>query len=401
MNIVLIDFWSLKSGGGAERVLSNMANDLYKRGHSVTVICCDTYRTEPFYKFNKNIKFVCLEKKYKLPDNIFLKIKKEYLRLKGALDANKKDYFYITMEYKAILLEVEEVLKIAKADVIISFEWRSLILLNIFSNLRIPIIAMIHTCAELYFNNSISEIKLEAFRRSKCIQVLLKSDVAIVQKYCPNTMIECIPNYVPKIITDNKIYNLQQDTHSITMVARINKDKQQLHLLQAYNKIKDKFKNWNIFFYGATSKNDVTYEKKLFDFVEKNDLKEKVFFMGLKENVISELVKHDIFAFPSKYEGLSMALIEAMSSGLPAIGYKTSPGVNELIKDGYNGFLCDNNIDSFANKLSILMQSQEIREEMGKNAANSMEEFSANNILNKWEVLINKIVEEDKENEKF
>ena len=107
-------------------------------------------------------------------------------------------------------------------------------------------------------------------------------------------------------------------------------------------------------------------KKKLFDFVEKNDLKEKVFFMGLKENVISELVKHDIFAFPSKYEGLSMALIEAMSSGLPAIGYKTSPGVNELIKDGYNGFLCDNNIDSFANKLSILMQSQEIREEMGK-----------------------------------
>lgn len=364
----------------------------------ITVVCCDDQKGDPFYKFAESVNFINLGNRENIAlNNIFLKLRRELSRIIGNLNETKIDYYYIKTKYDAIVPKLNGIIREVKPDVIIAFDWRSLILLNIFMKLDIPVIAMIHTYAKFYFNDSISKLKLEAFKKSKCIQVLLKQDIELVKKYCPNTIVKYIPNYAP-VILSKKLLN---DSCSIVMVARINKNKQQLHLLQAYNKIKDKFPNWDIFFYGATSNNDISYKKELIDFVEKNDLKEKVFFMGLKENVISELVKHDIFAFPSKYEGLSMALIEAMSSGLPAIGYKTSPGVNELIKDGYNGFLCDNNIDSFANKLSILMQSQEIREEMGKNAANSMEEFSANNILNKWEVLINKIVEEDKENEKF
>lgn len=45
------------------------------------------------------------------------------------------------------------------------------------------------------------------------------------------------------------------------------------------------------------------------------------------------------FAFPSAYEGFGLSLAEAMSMGLPAVGYKSCSAVNELIVDGKNGFV--------------------------------------------------------------
>lgn len=89
---------------------------------------------------------------------------------------------------------------------------------------------------------------------------------------------------------------------------------------------------------------------------------------------------------------MPLALIEAMSSGLPAIGYKSCPSVNELIIDGYNGFLCDDGIDDFAEKMKILMQNEELRKQMGQNAKESMKQFAPEKIWNQWEDLMKKVI---------
>lgn len=93
---------------------------------------------------------------------------------------------------------------------------------------------------------------------------------------------------------------------------------------------------------------------------------------------------------------MPLALTEAMAVGLPAIGYKSCPAVNELIIDGYNGFLCEDGIDDFAEKLKILMQDAELRKKMGQNARESMKQFAPKKIWDEWEDLINKVVEESK-----
>lgn len=85
-----------------------------------------------------------------------------------------------------------------------------------------------------------------------------------------------------------------------------------------------------------------------------------------------------------------------MAAGLPAIGYKSCPAVNELIIDGYNGFLCEDGIDDFAEKLKILMKDAELRKKMGQNARESMKQFAPKKIWDEWEDLINKVVEERK-----
>ena len=131
-------------------------------------------------------------------------------------------------------------------------------------------------------------------------------------------------------------------------------------------------------------------------FVKKKFPINRVLFSGKINNVNEKLLQADIFAFPSAYEGMPLALTEAMAAGLPAIGYKSWPSVNELIIDGYNGFLCEDGINDFAEKLKILMEDAELRKKMGQNARESMKQFAPEKIWDEWEDLINKVVEESK-----
>lgn len=118
--------------------------------------------------------------------------------------------------------------------------------------------------------------------------------------------------------------------------------------------------------------------------------------LGEVKNISKMYQTAEIFVFPSAYEGMPLALTEAMAAGLPVIGYKSCPSVNELIVDGVNGFLCEDGIDDFAEKLKILMQDAELRKKMGQNARESMKQFAPKKIWDEWEDLINKVVEESK-----
>ena len=97
----------------------------------------------------------------------------------------------------------------------------------------------------------------------------------------------------------------------------------------------DKYPNWDIELWGQEDRK--IYKKELDMIVSKAGLGNRVHFMGTTTDVPSVLVKSDIFAFPSAYEGFGLSLGEAMSMGLPAIGYKSCSAVNELIIDGETG----------------------------------------------------------------
>ena len=149
---------------------------------------------------------------------------------------------------------------------------------------------------------------------------------------------------------------------------------------------------------GTGGDDDIEYKRKLIDYINNNNIDEKISFTGLVKNVTEYLNKADIFALPSEYEGMPLALMEAMAAGLPAIGYKSCPAVNELIIDGYNGFLCEDGTDDFADKLKILMLDVELRKKMGQNARESMMQYAPEKIWNQWEALINEVVNNHKEN---
>lgn len=102
-----------------------------------------------------------------------------------------------------------------------------------------------------------------------------------------------------------------------------------------------------------------------------NELKEKAKILGLKNRLILLGYRDDvieimhlatIFVHPSFREGLSVALMQAMATGLPVVASKIRGNV-DLIKDGENGFLLPpNDSDGFAIALDKLLDNKELRE---------------------------------------
>jgi len=60
--------------------------------------------------------------------------------------------------------------------------------------------------------------------------------------------------------------------------------------------------------------------------------------LGLRHDVLPLLQAADVFAMPSRFEGLSIAMIEAMASGLPVVA-ANAPGLRDYVKDENNGLL--------------------------------------------------------------
>lgn len=82
----------------------------------------------------------------------------------------------------------------------------------------------------------------------------------------------------------------------------------------------------------------------------------------------------DVFVFPSRHEGLPTSLIEAMSSGLPAV-VSDIGGCNDLVLDGEMGFrVYSEDVDGFLEKILYLFAHEKERLSMGKSAAKFVRE---------------------------
>lgn len=392
MNVLLLNFWNVvNSSGGTEKVLCNMANEFTNRGHNVFLICCDPQVGKPFYPLSEKIKFFNLNgtgKNIKGP--LYLRIQREFLRLIGKLDKDEMD---VKIRFSENIEEkFQKILNTILPDIIITYDQRSLIYVKNILNLEIPVIAMLHMNAEFFFNKNMTKSLLDAFNKASCIQVLMRKDKSVVKEYCSQIPVVYIPN-----IVENNFSALQKETkhYKIINVARIDeRQKRQMILIEAFRKIYESVDNkWTIEFVGRkANESQEVYLQNMKEKIYTYNLQKKIKFCGEVKNVQERLREADIFAFPSAYEGMPLALTEAMAAGLPVIGYKSCPSVNELIIDGYNGFLCEDGIDDFAEKLKLLMNNPELRKIMGENARESIKKFAPQKIWDQWENLIEKVV---------
>lgn len=96
----------------------------------------------------------------------------------------------------------------------------------------------------------------------------------------------------------------------------------------------------------------------------------KVTFVGPRSDVPRVLQAADIFAMSSRFEGLPIALLEAMAHGLPSVCTAVG-GVPDVIRDGTDGYLVRPGDDrALADRLSLLCRDRDRRAQMGSAAAN-------------------------------
>lgn len=96
------------------------------------------------------------------------------------------------------------------------------------------------------------------------------------------------------------------------------------------------------------------------------NIAERVHFMGFRNDVFEILKASDVFFFPSYQEGLPVAVMEAMASGLPIVASKIR-GVTDLIVSDKGGFLyAPNDGQGFAEGIEKLINNPILRKEMGR-----------------------------------
>ena len=101
--------------------------------------------------------------------------------------------------------------------------------------------------------------------------------------------------------------------------------------------------------------------------------------MGVTDNTFLLLNQADVFVFPSKWEGLGLALIEAMSVGLPIIATNTG-GIPNFVENEKNGLLIDARIDQLTDAM-LRMTDKTLRKELGMAAKTKIETFFSSQVM--------------------
>lgn len=97
-------------------------------------------------------------------------------------------------------------------------------------------------------------------------------------------------------------------------------------------------------------------------------IRKRVIFTGFRQDVFNIMRIFDLFVLSSLYEGLPLALLEAMSMGKPAVATQVG-GIPEVIKDGLNGFLVPpRNPEALAEKIIQILQDHVLHSKMSQNA---------------------------------
>jgi glycosyltransferase involved in cell wall biosynthesis len=109
--------------------------------------------------------------------------------------------------------------------------------------------------------------------------------------------------------------------------------------------------------------------------VKKLGIAEVVLFTGLRHDVPRLMRAFDIFALSSEWEGLPIALLEAMYCGTPAVVTDVG-GIREAIENGKEGIVVPpNNPELLAQGLLTLIDDEELRNRMGERARARAGEF--------------------------
>lgn len=370
--------------GGLAKVTASFANEMHRRGHSVSLVYSDVRTGNFYYPVDMAIETYDLchyeGKSKSIP--LWYKLKRELLR---SVDTRKARAVNNDFTKNYLLDNLKSVLNRTKPDVIVSFQPAASKALLIDLKVTIPVITMSHGDPEDYFHIYPVE-EIPAIEQSKINQVLLPSFATHITNHLPNAKTIVIGNAIPRYEQEADLLR-KKDNYKIIFVARLDKNHKRPHILiEAFAPLAKRYPNWSVEIWGAEDRK--IYKKELEYLIASNHLEKQVHLMGTTTDVPSVLQQGDIFAFPSAYEGFGMSLGEAMSMGLPAIGYKSCPAVNELIINGKTGILCDDGIKPFSDALEQLMNNQNLRAEMGKAGRIQMEQYAPQSIWNKWEELL-------------
>jgi len=173
---------------------------------------------------------------------------------------------------------------------------------------------------------------------------------------------------------DKKIeFGIEKDATVLLSVGELSKRKNHEIIIRSLAKLNKS----NIYYIIC---GDGHLKEYLKDLTYKLNINNKVIFAGFRKDIFEICQSSDVFCFPSKQEGLPVALMEAMAVGLPVICSRIR-GNEDLIEDGKGGYLCSlNNDEEFYFAIKDIVDNAQKMKIMGEYNINAIKKFDINNV---------------------
>ena len=346
---------SMIHSGGTERVVANLAN-MWSLKDEVEIVVTGK-NTDSFYELNKNINIIGL-----------------------GVDIYKHTPMSVLKWLMCITLGLCKYIKEHKPDVILGI-WTSIAVCCIIAGVikKIPSIACEHISYD-YTKLSLKILRRIIYPYATRVVTLTKQDVDKFMKYCKK--VTCIENEVTFVTSQYPYY----ETKTILSIGRMDSQKGFDLLLEMWSKLMLIEPDWKLRIVGCIIGDD-EYSKKIIEIIDRYKLKESVEIIPPKKNIKDYYFDASIYIMTSRFEGLPMVLLEAMSAGLPIVSYDCPTGPREVIKSNINGYLVPfNNEKEMIEKLTVLMDNIGLRRKFGINSKEIIEKnYISERISDKWE----------------
>jgi GalNAc-alpha-(1->4)-GalNAc-alpha-(1->3)-diNAcBac-PP-undecaprenol alpha-1,4-N-acetyl-D-galactosaminyltransferase len=348
------------AGGGAERVLAEIANGLADRGHEVAVVSFDSAGSTDFYPFRHSVGRQRL----------------------GIGDTARPSRTLDTVRQVCGLRRT--VLRSAP-DLAIGFMHSAYIPLSVaLAGTGIPVIASEHTVYAHYADKPVqrSLLRLTSSLMSKFIGI--SDEVRSGFPQAVRAKMAIIPNPVSAGAVARADPAGGAEKVLLT-VGRLSQEKGHETLIRAFARVQGAFPEWRLRIVG-----EGVLRPNLEALVQDLNLSHRVFLPGATNNVTAEYLQAQVFVMPSTYESFGLATAEALAHGLPAIGFKDCPGTNALIVHRENGLLVGgtDRTSALAEGLASLMESAEERMRMGAAAPLRLADFAPAKVIDQWDILL-------------
>ncbi|MBN1795661.1 MAG: glycosyltransferase [Sedimentisphaerales bacterium] len=190
---------------------------------------------------------------------------------------------------------------------------------------------------------------------------------------------------------------IPEDKPVITQVSRLDPWKDPEGVIDVFKIVKQKVDCRLVFCYNAASDDPEGMQmyKKVYrkaeKFVKSGDI---IFVMGNSETLVNAIQKYSsVIIQKSIREGFCLCVTEALWKGTPVVGSNVG-GIPIQIKDGENGFLLEpNDTAGFADKIVYIMKNKKEREQLGKNARETVrEKFLITRLLSDYLYMLNAVI---------
>jgi len=333
--------------GGAEKILTTLANYFDNMGHSVTIIITSSNR--PSFTLNRGVNLISIANR---ANNIILLINS---LIRGII-SNSPDIVISFMSEMNILALIAS--KLAGKPIIVS-ERSAFDFLDIKPRWK--------------------KIRRVVYPFVNSLVVLTDADKNRYHFVKSRYKIE------NPLILKNAYTNIEREK-IILAVGRLNRVKGFDLLIEAFSKFNRD--GWRLLIAGEGRE-----RKNLERLIESFQLSNRVELLGLVEDMEIYYKRASIFVLSSLTEGFPGVLCEAMGYGCAVISFDCPSAPREIITDRKDGILVEiKNIEELTRAMHYLVDNPKVREKLSKNAQEISNRLSMDKIGDRWLKLINNIV---------